>query len=96
MARTLDPASAAGHRARLVADLDHGLATAAAVLGIAGLLCAAVSASMAAVVLGLSGVVVGLCAQMISRTRAERFVDMIALLACFLAFAVGASQGGLP
>ncbi len=95
MARTLRPASA-GHRPLPLADLDHALATATAVLGVLGLLCAAFELSVAAVALGLAGMVIGLCAQMMSRTRAERFVDLAALLACFLAFATGASQGGLP
>jgi hypothetical protein len=95
MARTGYPA--AQHTRPLpIADLDHALATGCAVLGLLGLLCAALGAAVPAVALGLLGLGVGLWAQMMSRTRTERFVDIAALLVCFLAFAVGASQGGLP
>jgi hypothetical protein len=95
VARTLRTAHAGGHRPLPLADLDHGLATATVALGAIGLLLVAVGAATVGTWLGLLGILVGLSAQMFSRTRAERFVDMAGLLACFLAFAVGASQGGL-
>jgi hypothetical protein len=95
VARTLHAPVKSGHRPLLIADLDHALATATVVLGAVGLLLVAVGAAAAGTWLGLLGIVAGLSAQMFSRTRAERFVDMAALLACFLAFAWGASQGGL-
>ena len=64
-------------------------------MGVVGLLLVAVGLETPGTWLGLAGVVVGLVAQMWSRTRAERFVDMAGLLACFMAFAAGAAQGGL-
>jgi hypothetical protein len=93
--RTLRTAHHDGHRPMPVADLDHGLATATVALGALGLLLVAFGLSTPGTWVGLVGVLVGLSAQMMSRTRAERFVDMAGLLACFLAFAIGASQGGL-
>ena len=46
-------------------------------------------------VCGAVGVVTGLTGQMFSRTRSERFLDVIGLVACAVAFAVGAALGGL-
>lgn len=95
MARTLDASPHVSHRPLPIADLDHGLATASAALGAIGIVCAIFGFSTGAVALGLVGFAIGLCAQMLSRTRTERFVDMAALLTCFVAFAIGAAQGGL-
>jgi hypothetical protein len=44
---------------------------------------------------GAVGVLTGLTGQMVSRTRPERFLDVIGLVACAVAFAVGAALGGL-
>jgi hypothetical protein len=95
MARTLNEPHLRGHRPMPIADLDHMLATAAVVLGAVGLTLVAVGQYGLGTWCGIVGIVVGLSAQMFSRTRAERFVDMAALLACFLAFAIGAGQGGI-
>lgn len=82
----------AGHRPAPIADLDHALATAVVALGAVGLLLAALGWSYGAILLGAAGMAVGLWAQMMSRTRAERFVDLAGLLASFLALAIGFSQ----
>ena len=78
-----------------VRDADHALAAGTVLLGLVGLTLVALDAPRAGVLLGAVGMVVGLAAQMLSRTRAERFVDMAGLLACFLALATGAAEGGL-
>lgn len=82
----------AGHRPAPVADLDHALATAAVAVGVIGLLLAALSLPVPAIALGAIGMAVGLWGQMMSTTRAERFVDLTGLLVSFLALAVGFSQ----
>ena len=85
-------ASPAGHRPTPVADLDHTLATGTIVLGAIGLLLGAVGWSVPAILLGATGMAIGLWGQMMSTSRAERFVDLFGLLASFLALAVGFSQ----
>ena len=45
--------------------------------------------------LGAVGVLSGLTGQMFSRTRSERFLDVIGLVCAAVAFAVGAALGGL-
>ncbi len=77
-----------------VADLDHAAATGAVLLGLVALVLVVADASRAGVVCGLVGMALALAAQMWSRTRAERFVDMAALLTCFTAVAVGIRDGG--
>jgi hypothetical protein len=89
-------ASAGSHRPLPIADLDHGLPSAAVALGAIGLALIALDLEVVGTMLGVVGMVVALWGQMISRTRGERFVDMAGLLVSFLALAVGASQGGLP
>ena len=91
VARTAHPLPSAR---TAVADVDHGLATGAVVLGVVALVLVALDAARPGVVVGLVGMVLALGAQMQSRTRAERFVDMAALLACFVAVAVGIRDGG--
>jgi hypothetical protein len=44
---------------------------------------------------GVLGVIAGLWGQLISRTRSERFLDVIGLVAAALAFSLGAAYGGL-
>ncbi len=44
---------------------------------------------------GAAGVLTGLTGQMFSRTRPERFLDVVGLVTCAVAFAVGAALGGL-
>ena len=82
------------HRPLPVADLDHGLGTAAVALGTVGLLLVAVNLPTSGGILGIVGLVMGLWAQMISRNRVERFVDITGLLLSFLAVATCMSQGG--
>lgn len=97
MARTANPlhAPSAAHRPRVLSDLDHALATATVVLGVVGLLLIALDQTAVGTWCGVVGMACGLWAQMVSRTRSERWVDMIGLLVAFMAVAVGASQGGL-
>ena len=71
--------------------LDRVLAIGAVVLGVLGLVLAALSWPAGAIALGLAGMAIGLWAQMMSTTRGERFVDMAGLLASFVALAVGLS-----
>jgi len=78
-----------------VKDADHVLAALTVLLGLVGLTLVALDAAREGALLGVLGMVVGLAAQMMSRTRTERFVDMAGLLASFLALATGAAQGGL-
>ena len=75
--------------------LDAALAVSAFVLGIGGLLLVAVDASLTGMWFGAVGVFAGLWGQLVSRTRAERFLDVIGLVAAAVAFGVGASYSGL-
>jgi hypothetical protein len=96
VARAANPLSPPSvRRSSAVADLDHTLATATVVLGVVGLLLVAVDLATAGTLFGVVGMGVGLWAQMISRTRGERWVDMVGLLLSFLAVAFGAADGGL-
>ena len=73
---------------------DSLLAVATFALGTAGLIAAAFSAWAPAAWLGAVGVIGGLWGQMISRTTAERFLDVTGMVAAAVAFAVGAAAGG--
>jgi hypothetical protein len=75
--------------------LDALLAAGALLLGIVGLALVGLDAPRAGMALGAVGVLAGGWGQLISRTRSERFADVIGLVAAALAFAVGAAQGGL-
>ena len=85
--------------AALHLEQTHGsdllLALAAFALGIAGLLLVVLDAPRAGMWCGVVGVAAGLWGQMVSRTRSERFADVIGLVAAAVAFAIGAAQGGL-
>ena len=63
--------------------------------GAIGLLLIGVDATAAGTWLGVFGVIAGLWGQLISRTRSERFLDVIGLVASALAFSLGALYGGL-
>lgn len=65
------------------------------VLAVIGLLSLAVGAHRLGMALGAVGVLSGLTGQMFSRTREERFLDVVGLVGCAVAFAVGAALGGL-
>jgi heme O synthase-like polyprenyltransferase len=75
-------------------DTDHALAAATLTLGAAALILLAVSHEAAAWT-GLVVVFVGLWSQLISRTRPERFENVIGATAGALALAIGLAQGGL-
>ena len=75
--------------------LDAVLAVVAFACGIVGLALVGLDAHRAGMYVGIPGVVAGLWGQMVSRTRPERFLDVIGLVAAALAFAVGAALGGL-
>jgi hypothetical protein len=94
MTRTAPPTSAHSPRV-LVADLDHRLMTATVAFSVVGLLLLLVGWTVAGTLCGAAGLLTGLAAQMVSRTRGERWVDVAGMLAAFLVLAIGASQGGL-
>lgn len=75
-------------------DTDHAMALATIVLGVASLLLLAVSTA-AAVWTGLPAVLLGGWSQLLSRTRAERFENVIGATAGALAVAIGLAKGGL-
>lgn len=75
--------------------LDLTLALAALSLGLVGLALVGFDLERAGMFLGAAGVFAGLWGQLISRTRAERFADIIGLVSAALAFALGAALGGL-
>jgi heme O synthase-like polyprenyltransferase len=75
-------------------DTDHALAAATITMGAAALLLLLVSHEAAAWT-GLVVVFVGLWSQLVSRTRPERFENVIGATAGAIALAVGLSQGGL-
>jgi hypothetical protein len=60
-----------------------------------GLVALGVEAHRLAMAAGALGVVSGLIGQMFSRTRSERFLDVVGLTCCALALALGAAYGGL-
>jgi hypothetical protein len=75
--------------------LDAITAIGTAVLAIVGLVSLALEAHMLAMGAGALGVISGLTGQMFSRTRSERFLDVVGLTCCALSFALGAAYGGL-
>jgi hypothetical protein len=75
--------------------IDAGLALVTFALGAVGLLLIVADANIAGAVAGGVGVMTGLWGQLISRTRSERFLDVIGLGACALAFALGLAYGGI-
>ena len=75
--------------------LDLVLAVTALALGLVGLVLNGFTAHRAGMSFGAVGVVAGLWGQLISRTRSERFADIIGLVTAAVAFAVGAALGGL-
>ncbi len=75
-------------------DTDHALAAATATLGAAALILLAVSHTAAAWT-GLIVVFLGLWSQLVSRTRPERFENVIGATAGAVALAIALSQGGL-
>ena len=75
--------------------LDAVTAVATGVLAIVGLVALGLEAHLLAMGAGALGVLSGLTGQMFSRTRSERFLDVIGLTCCALAFALGAAYGGL-
>lgn len=75
--------------------LDAVLAVGTFVLGMVGLVGVAAGAYRFGMYVGAVGVFAGLTGQMLSRTRSERFFDVVGLVAAAVAFAVGAALGGL-
>jgi Ca2+/H+ antiporter len=75
-------------------DTDHTLAAATLTIGLVALILLAV-AHEAAAWTGLAAVFLGLWSQLISRTRPERFENVIGATAGALALAIGLAQGGL-
>ena len=65
------------------------------VLAVVGVIAVAAGAHRFGMTCGAIGVLTGLTGQMFSRTRSERFLDVVGLVACAVAFAVGAALGGL-
>ena len=74
---------------------DGLLALATLVLGVVGFALVASGDARAGNWTGLVGVLTGLWAQMISRTRPERFADVVGIVLCGLAVAIGASNADL-
>ena len=76
---------------------DGLLAVMTLALGVTGLALAAAGGdlSRAGNWCGLVGVLTGLWAQMISRTRPERFADVVGVVLCALAIGIGAANGDL-
>lgn len=64
-------------------------------LAVVALVSVAVGAHRLGMGLGAVGVLSGGIGQMISRTRPERFLDVVGLVGCAVAFGVGAALGGL-
>jgi len=75
--------------------VDALLALGSFLLGTIGLLLLAIGAPEVGMACGAVGVVGGLWGQLVSRTRSERFFDVIGLVSAAVAFAVGAAQSGL-
>jgi hypothetical protein len=74
---------------------DAGLALVTIALGAVGLLLVAADQHIAGAVAGAVAVLTGLSGQLISRTRPERFLDVIGLVAGAVALATGLAFGGL-
>jgi len=86
--------STASHPHLHAVDSDHALAAATLALGALALILLAFSHEAAAWV-GLVTVFLGLWSQLISRTRPERYENVIGAGAGAVALALGLAQGGL-
>mgnify|MGYP007059888655 CR=1 FL=1 len=75
--------------------MDAALAVVAFACGIVGLLVIVADANRLGAVLGAAGVLTGLWGQLVSRTRSERFLDVIGIGAAAVAFALGMAYGGM-
>jgi hypothetical protein len=75
--------------------LDALTAVATAVLAVVGVVALGMEAHRVAMACGALGVISGLIGQMFSRTRSERFLDVVGLVGCAVIFALGAAFGGL-
>jgi hypothetical protein len=75
--------------------VDGALALLTLALGAAGLLLVVVDKNIAGAAAGAVGVVTGLWGQLISRTRPERFLDVIGLGGAAVAFALGLAYGDI-
>lgn len=75
--------------------MDGGLALVTFALGAAGLLLLLADADIAGAVVGAVGVLTGLAGQLISRTRPERYLDVIGIGGSAVALAVGLAFGGI-
>ncbi len=75
-------------------DSDHALALVTLVLGAAAVVLLAVN-YVAAAWVGLAGVGIGGWSQLVSRTRPERFENIIGITAAAVALAIGLARGGL-
>lgn len=84
----------AHHSIRHSVDSDHAMALATITLGFATLILLAVSHAAAAWT-GLVVVFLGGWSQLVSRTRPERFENVIGATAGALAVAIGLAKGGL-
>jgi hypothetical protein len=74
---------------------DAATAVITSVLAVVAVIAVAAGGHRLAMYCGAVGVLTGLTGQMFSRTRPERFLDVVGLVACAVAFAVGAALGGL-
>ena len=75
--------------------LENGLAVFTLIAGIVSFAtCWVVSLHFIATVTGIAALLVGLYAQMISATRAERMVIVTGLIAAFVGAALGIAHGG--
>jgi hypothetical protein len=75
--------------------LDAALALLTFVMGAVGLALVAAGIDRAGMACGAVGVVSGMWGQLVSRTRSERFFDVVGLVAAAVAFALGAAFGDL-
>jgi hypothetical protein len=80
-------------------DKTHPLIYAAAaytvVAGVASLILGMLSIQhIAGTILGVTGMIIGLLAQMLSATRAERMVIVFGIVASFVGLALGFGHGG--
>ena len=75
--------------------LDAITAVLTGILAVVGLVALGVEAHMVAIICGAVGVLSGMTGQMFSRTRSERFLDVVGIVTCAVVFALGAAFGGL-